>query len=287
MSSGKTSYEFERMRNFIKDVCGIYLSDDKSYLVESKLSGLLAESGMHSFEELYRKIYSSSDQQMIDNMIDMLTTNETFWFRDKYPWQIMEDLLLPFYIDQLRSGKKSRIRIWSAACSSGQEPFSTAMCINNYLEMRNICDIKPEQFDILATDISGSIIQIAGMGRYDGISISRGLDDKYKYRYFKNSGGVWCLDDRIRSMVKFRKFNLQNDFGILGSFDVIFCRNALIYFSDCLKKEVIKKTAASVEQGGVLFIGSSELLTDYEDVYSMEQHGNGIYFKRKGCSVWI
>lgn len=282
MGNGRASKEFIMMQRFIEDKCGIYLGEEKAYLLESRLSKMLAESVFASFEELYAQICTWNDPVRIDDFIDSITVNETFWFRDKTPWLIMEELLLPAYIMELREGKREKVRIWSAASSYGQEPYSIAMCIDHYLMSHCIRDLNLDRFEIHATDISHTVIQMAKTGKYDNISIQRGLEDNYRSAYFKNEGRVWTLNEKIRNAVKFQQFNLINEFASFPKFDTIFFRNVLIYFSDKLKEEMMAKIRASLCPGGALFIGSSELFTDYDANYIMAQYKNGTYFKAKG-----
>lgn len=260
MNAELTPMEYKRLQHLIEEKCGISLGEDKAYLLESRLVGLLAELGLAGFEALSQMIVCNQDRSLIEKVIDAVVTNETFWFRDKSPWNILENILLPGYIRELSEGTRSKVRIWSAACSSGQEPYSIAMCIDRYLARNGIEGLSLTNFEILATDISGSILQMAMEGRYDSISLTRGMDDAYKELYFQNTGRVWTLSERIRRAVSFRRFNLQDDFTGLGSFDVVFLRNVLIYFSEGLKRQVIDKTASVLGKSGVLFIGSSELL---------------------------
>jgi chemotaxis protein methyltransferase CheR len=180
---------------------------------------------------------------------------------------------------ELREGKRDKVRIWSAACSYGQEPYSIAMCIDHYLQCHDIHDLSLSHFEIFATDISRTVLQTAQIGRYDNISIQRGLDDTYRLKYFKNEGRIWSLNDEIRNGVRFQQFNLINEFFPCCKFDIIFFRNVLIYFSDKLKKEMMSKIKASLSPGGILFIGSSELFMDHDLNFSMAQHKNGIYFR--------
>lgn len=281
MHNDLTPMEFKTMQKYIEEKCGILMGEDKAYLMASRLSGLLAESGLSSFEELYRKIVDDNSSDVVQRVIDAVTTNETFWFRDKTPWTIMEEILLPAYIREIRAGKRTGVRIWSAACSSGQEPYSTALCIHNYLKSNDINDITLSNFDILATDISSSILQFAALGRFDNISIMRGLDDKYRDKYFEYKDRAWTINESIKSAVRFHQFNLQRDFLLLGSFDIIFCRNVLIYFSEKLKREVIGKMASILNTEGVLFIGSAELFPGYESEFMSEQYNNGIFYRLK------
>ncbi|MCX7747653.1 MAG: protein-glutamate O-methyltransferase CheR [Clostridia bacterium] len=277
-----SSKEFYLFQKYIEEQCGICIGQDKAYLIESRLSKLLVDSGLPSFEALYQKIRTGRDKSIAEKVVDAITTNETLWFRDKIPWQTMEDLFLPKYIKDLREGKKSEIKIWSAACSTGQEPYSTAMFIDHYLQSNNIKDIRLSQFKILATDISSTVLEVAKMGKYDSISIMRGLHETYKTDYFKNEGRVWHLSENIKAAVQFKQFNLQSSFLFLGKFDMIFCRYVMIYFSDIFKKEVLSKIASALNPGGVMFIGSSELFNDYKENFHMKQHKTGVYYEVKG-----
>lgn len=281
MTSSLSEIEFRLFKTYIKEKCGIDIHDDKAYLVETRLSKLLVDSGMESFEALYNLIMSNRDPYIAEKVIDAITTNETLWFRDQTPWKIMEDIVLPRLIEELRSGKKRKVRIWSAAASTGQEAYSTAICIRNYLEQKRITDIQPEQFEILATDISKTVLEIARKGRYDAISIARGLDPKYKERFFRKEGMVWVLEDAIKNAVRFEHFNLQNSFMFLGKFDIIFCRYVLIYFADTFKQELGKKFFESVEPDGVMFLGASELHHCMDSYFEMAHHANGTYYVRR------
>lgn len=272
---------FLMIQQFIEETCGIELGEEKSYLLESKLVRLLEESSLESFEELYHRICMTKDPEIVSNVIDAITINETFWFRDKSPWHTMEDMLLPVYIKELRNMGRQKVRIWSAACSYGQEPYSIAMCIDNYLKRNGIEDVSISDFEIIATDISRSVLHTAKLGKYDNIAISRGLDESYKLKYFDNEGRAWKLSDEIRKMVHFQQFNLTKDPFSFGQFDIIFCRNVLIYFSERFKKEVYTKITQSIKNNGILFIGSSELLENYNQDFSREQYINGIYFRKK------
>lgn len=274
-----TSKEFIMLQQLIEERCGIFLEEEKAYMLENKLTRMLSEPGFRSLEELYAQICCWNNPELIDSIIDAITVNETFWFRDKTPWLILEDILLPAYIIKIREGELDRVRIWSAACSYGQEPYSIAMCIDHYLKCHDIRDINLDHFEILATDISCTVLRTARMGRYDNISIQRGLDDAYKSEYFRNEGRVWNINNEIRNAVRFQQFNLIKESFPYNKFDIIFLRNVLIYFSDKQKKEVMGKIKYALRPAGSLFIGSSELLTDYDLNLSIVEHKNGVYFK--------
>ena len=281
MSPKLSSNEFTVMKKYIEEKCGILLGEEKAYLIESRLSKLLISSGLSSFSEFYSKIIKQDDKNMAEKVIDAITTNETSWFRDKIPWIILEEVLLPKYIKQIRNGEKSKIRIWCAACSTGQEPYSISMCIDHFLNKNGIKDITFDDFEILATDISSTVLQIAKMGRYDSISIMRGLDQTYKNKYFEIQGRVWLIDEKIKNAVRFKAFNLQNSFLLLGKFDIIFCRYVMIYFSKIFKEEMLRKIAGALEHEGLLFIGSSELLNNKEEYFEKNYYQNNLYYRKR------
>lgn len=270
------------MQKYIEEQCGIQIGEEKIYLIESRLSRLLIESGCTSFDEFYSMISKQKGREISEKIINAITTNETFWFRDKSPWIALEDILLPNFVKEIRAGRQDKVRIWSAACSTGQEPYSTAMCIDRYLSRYGGYDISPSFFEILATDISGTVLDIADMGKYDSISITRGLSSEYRDDYFDNKGRVWRLCESIKERVKFQRFNLQDSFTSLGKFDIVFCRYVMIYFSGGLQKEVLEKIASILNPGGILFLGSSEIFPDYRNHFELVQHKSGVYYRVKG-----
>ncbi|MGK0465201.1 CheR family methyltransferase [Clostridium sp.] len=273
--------EFSEMRKYIEEKCGIIISLEKSYLIESRLSKLLVEFNCNTFEEFYKLIYNSMNDTITEKVIDAITTNETLWFRDKKPWDVLENILMPRYIKMLREDKRKKIRIWSAGCSTGQEPYTIAMIIHNYLEKNNILDIQTSQFEIMATDISGAVISLARVGRYDAISIMRGLPEIYKKKYFVQEGRIYTIKEDIKSMIKFYKFNLQKSFFSFGKFDLIFCRYVTIYFSETLKNDLLQRLANSLEKLGNVFLGSSEIYFDYNVYYERQEKLGAIYYEVK------
>lgn len=276
-----SSEEFSLMKRYIEDKCGILISEDKAYLIESRLSKLLIDFRCNTFEEFYKLIYKSKDEGITERIIDAITTNETLWFRDRKPWDILENVLIPEYVNLLRKNKKGKVRIWSAGCSTGQEPYTVAMIIDNYLSKNNISDVSISQFEIVATDISGSIIELAKSARYDAISIMRGLPEFYKNKYFEKQGRIYILKDSIKKIVKFYKFNLQKSFASLGNFDLICCRYVTIYFSDILKNDILKRIGLALQQSGKLFLGSSEIYFNYNDYYDKKEYMGSVYYEVK------
>ncbi len=281
MNATLTDNEFKLFKKYIEDKCGIEISEGKSYLIETRLYRLLVDSGLSSFEELYNLIMRANDLSLAERVIDAITTNETLWFRDKVPWTILEKVLLPRFVEMLRKGQRRKIRLWSAAASTGQEAYSTAMCIDSWLARNDINDVTLSNFEILATDISHTVIDMARNGRYDAISVMRGLDPVIRDRYFKKEGTVWEIDNRIKSHVKFQQFNLQNNYLLLGKFDIVFCRYVLIYFSDSLKESVFSKLCGVMENDGILFLGSSELYDKTDKCFEMMHVDNAVYYRRR------
>lgn len=282
MNANLSSKEFELFQKYIEQQCGIRLRHDKAYLIESRLSKFLIRFHLQSFEELYILLSEQHQPALAEEIIDAMTTNETFWFRDKTPWQILEDILLPEYIESLRQKKVHKIKIWSAACATGQEPYSTAMCIDHYLKTRHIEDIRLEDFEIIATDISRHVLRLAQLGKFDSISMARGLDAQYRNQYFRQEGRVWILDERIKNSVHFQPFNLQNSFIGLGHFNLIFLRYVAIYFSEAFKQELVRKVTHALVPNGVLLWGNSEVFLNYQDFYQVELHKNAHFYRLRG-----
>ncbi|MBN1981779.1 MAG: protein-glutamate O-methyltransferase CheR [Chitinivibrionales bacterium] len=269
--------EFQLLRNYIEENCGIHIIPEKMYLVETRLTTLMVENGCLSFTELYQKAVNDKNFVLRDKIIDAMTTNETYWFRDITPFKTFEEVLMPEWINEIDAGKRLKIRIWSAASSTGQEPYSLVMVILEL--MKKHPTLKPEHIEILATDISPTVLFLAKSGRYDNIAISRGLPDDLKKKYFQLNGKIWAINEEIKKMVTFKKFNLQEQFLTIGKQDVIFCRNVLIYFSENFKKNILQRLTVLLKPNGYLFLGSAESIMNYSNDYRMQQHGKGLYYK--------
>jgi chemotaxis protein methyltransferase CheR len=282
MQMNLSETQFVLFQTYIQQQCGILIGKDKNYLIESRLTKLLIDSGLRSFDELYTLLAHTRDDSIRDRVIDALTTNETSWFRDRAPWLLLKHKLLPKYIEELRARKVDKIRIWSAAASTGQEAYSIAMTIDRYLRDQMIRDITLDRFEILATDISQTVLDIAVRGRYDSISIMRGLSEDDKTTYFRRDGMVWEIDERIKSVVRFMRFNLQDSYILLGKFQLVFCRYVMIYFSDDLKRDIIGKLSRCLTDQGALMIGASELNTLIDRHFDLIDTEYGLYYLKKG-----
>lgn len=271
--------EFHYIRDYIEDNCGISLTDQKVYLVETRLTTLMAETGCKSFIELCNRAVADGTHRLRDKIIEAMTTNETFWFRDEGPFSILEEVVFKELAAEIQSGKRSRIKIWCAACSTGQEPYSIAMAALEFAKKQH--SLNPEHVEILGTDISSTVVYLAMAGRYDRLAISRGLPETIKNRYFERDGNVWCINTDIKKMVKYEKLNLQESFSRIGKQDIIFCRNVLIYFSNEFKKDVLRRIGGLLGPDGCLFLGASESIINFGSMYQVLRHARGLYYKVK------
>lgn len=271
--------EFERLRDYIKKNCALEVKEDKTYLIESRLSQLVIESGAKSFHDFYLLAQQPQNHSLRDKIIDAITTHETFWFRDDKPWVFFREKLIPDFVSEIRSGKKSKIRIWSAACSTGQEPYSLAMLIDEIAGPQ----IAARNFEIVGTDVSPNTIFNATVGRYNQIEMSRGLTPASSYvkKYFTSSGSVSVINEDIRKRVHFKRYNLQDSFASLGKFDLILCRNVIIYFSDTFKKELMERFRHALVPGGFFMLGASESMLGYSEAFHVKEHKGAIYYQVK------
>jgi chemotaxis protein methyltransferase CheR len=269
--------DFDQFRVFLEKACGILLGDNKQYLVASRLNKLLEQQGIKSLGELVQRIQTQPRSGLREQVVDAMTTNETLWFRDTYPFEVLKNKVLP---DVLKASPNQRLRIWSAACSSGQEPYSLAMSLDEF-ERSNLGQLK-SGVQIVATDLSGLMLNNCKTGEYDSLAIARGLSPDRLQRYFDPKGaGRYAIKAPIRSRVEFRSFNLLDSYAALGKFDVVFCRNVLIYFSAQVKKDILTRIHGTLKRGGYLFLGASEALNGLPDLYQMVQCSPGIIYQAK------
>ncbi|MAF15402.1 MAG: chemotaxis protein [Marinomonas sp.] len=274
-SSGSISPQgYDRFRKYLEKESGISLSDNKQYLVASRLGKLLEREKFTKIEELVTALERSGRvSKLREEVINAMTTNETLWFRDSHPFKILKELILP-------QMDKRPVRIWSAASSTGQEPYSISMILEEYKQLKPGA-LKPGE-KIIATDICTNILQHAKQAEYDSLAIARGLSPDNQNRYFeKLSDSVWKVKPHISSKVEFKHLNLIDSFTTLGKFDVIFCRNVLIYFTAETKLDILKRMHASLNPGGYLFLGGSEALSGLSSMFDIVQCHPGIVYKAK------
>ncbi|MBQ8977563.1 MAG: protein-glutamate O-methyltransferase CheR [Succinivibrionaceae bacterium] len=262
--------------NFLEQQSGIVLGASKQYLIVSRLSPLVSQFNLSSISELIEKAMNVANRQVRLEVIDAMTTNETLWFRDGYPYEMLKETILP---ELAKTHTMSPIKIWSAASSSGQEPYSIAMtCFET-----NIPRLKtPAGVQIVGTDISPTMLSLCKQGMYDYIALNRGLSAERKKMFFtKVSEQCMSVNEEIKRLVNFKLFNLLDHYGSMGKFDVIFCRNVLIYFSPQVKSKIINQLAQSLNPNGYLFLGASESVSGLTDRFDMKRHERGIVFRLK------
>ncbi len=268
-----TNKEFVLFRDFIHDECGIYLADTKKYLVETRLSAIVSEAGCYSFNDFYKLLENPSVARPLKaKVIDAMTTNETLWFRDTKPFRVLSDSLFTTLSGEIKAGSRSKIDIWSAVCSTGQEPYSIAIsALESNLSKSNV--------KILASDISPSALSIAKLGEYDSLAVSRGLSTDFQAKFFAKQGEKWSVNDNVKSMIDFKEFNLKDPpIGIIGPFDIIFLRNVIIYFSTDFKKTLFERIKKLLKPNGCLFLGTGETITSFSsDFEAITEHGATYY----------
>lgn len=272
-----TNLDFELFRDYLEKHSGIMLGDNKQYLVTSRLRKIMESERLQSLAELLRAMQSGPRSGLYQQVIDAMTTNETLWFRDGYPFEVMKNKVLP---ELTQKYPNQRLRIWSAASSSGQEPFSLSMIVDEY-ERSNPGQLRAG-VQIVATDLSVSMLEACKRGEYDALSMGRGLSLERQQRYFeKLDGARWRIKQPVRQRVEFRQLNLLDSYALLGKFDVVFCRNVLIYFSAEVKKDILRRIHATLKPGGYLFLGASEALNGLPELYSMVQCSPGIIYQAR------
>jgi chemotaxis protein methyltransferase CheR len=264
-----TPPDYEYLRKLLKDNSGLDLSADKQYLIESRLLPLSRKCGLPSIGELVQKMKGGS-AAIIAQVVEAMTTNETFFFRDKVPFDHFRDSIMPEIL-QARAGRKS-IRIWCAAGSTGQEPYSLAMCLK---EMSAAA--AGWRIEIIATDLSQEVLEKSKAGIYSQFEVQRGLPIQLLVKYFKQTGEFWQINADIRAMVQHRQLNLLHDFSQLGVFDVIFCRNVLIYFDQDTKINIFNRLAKTMEPDGFLVLGAAETVVGLTDVFKPFPEKRGLY----------
>jgi chemotaxis protein methyltransferase CheR len=264
-----TPPDYEYLRKFLKDHSGLDLSADKHYLIESRLLPLARKSGLGGIGDLVQKLKGGSPA-FVTQVVEAMTTNETFFFRDKVPFDHFRETILPELL-QARANRKS-IRIWCAAGSTGQEPYSLAMCLK---EMG--AALAGWRLEIISTDLSQEVLEKSKAGVYSQFEVQRGLPIQMLVKYFKQIGELWQINADIRAMVQHRQLNLLHDFSQLGVFDVIFCRNVLIYFDQETKVNIFSRLARATESDGFLVLGAAETVVGLTDAFKPFPDRRGLY----------
>lgn len=285
---------FHEFCHFLQERSGITLSPSKAYLVESRLLSLMQAKNINSIDELVLALRQFGSHHLQQEVIERMTTNETFWFRDQYPFEYFVKYLLPGGLSRGSVSPKTfpshtaspfsssispfnpstRLRVWCAACSAGQEPYSLAMLASQNHVSQSI--------ELLATDLSERILDKARQGIYNDLEMARGLQPDYLKRFFHRHGeSHWQVEKSIRDLVQFRRLNLISDQYPVGRWDVIFCRNVLIYFDVEMKRQILLKLHRALAPGGVMFLGASEGIQDMSEYFELINCTPGIAFRAK------
>lgn len=267
--------EYAQFRQFLERSCGILLGDNKNYLIDSRLRKILKENEINSLGELVRAIERPGSSRLKQQVIDAMTTNETLWFRDRHPFEYLQNQLLPEL-----AKRPGDINIWCAACSTGQEPYSISICVEE--SRRKYFSLTNKNVRILATDISTKVLEIAKRGLYEPLALKRGMSDERLDAYFKHDNeGAWEIKPEIKRRVDFRPINLKDSFINIGKFDIVFCRNVLIYFSSDLQKQIITNIHRVLNPGGYLFLGGSETPKGLSDLFEIHYYTPGVVYIKK------
>jgi len=267
-----SAQEYALFTELIEKATGIVIGENKEYLVISRLKNLEICNNVKNYHDLLNAV--TQDMMLKEKIIDAMTTNETSWYRDVRIFNCFEKKILPAFLKT----KINKLRIWSAACSTGQEPYSISMCIQDYVARHSTNNTL---FEIVGTDISKEVLDKAKAGRYEEILTVKGLSELRKNQYFFKKEQQWEISEKIKRRVKFEFINLMNNFSNLGKFDIIFCRNVLIYFSEQVKLDVINRMAKQLNEGGYLILGGSETMANYAELFEMKKIDSAVIYKLK------
>lgn len=262
--------DFEMLATLLKQRSGLMLTNDKAYLLETRLMPVARKHGLKDLDQLCSEVRLKKPQKLIEDITEAMTTNESLFFRDSKPFDQFRQLLLPQLLKSRAATKK--IRIWSAACSSGQEPYSLAMILKEEQAKLN-----GWQIEITATDISDEMLDKAQAGIYTQFEVQRGLPIQMLVKYFKQNGDKWHIEPSLKSLISFKPFNLLDHPRGLGKFDIVFCRNVLIYFDHPTKGEVLSNISDVLAKDGVLYLGGAETVLGVTEKFKPVSNIRGMY----------
>ncbi|MFH1672822.1 MAG: protein-glutamate O-methyltransferase CheR [Pseudomonadota bacterium] len=274
-----TQNEMKLIAKYVASLSGICLDQRKAYLVESRCAPLLEELGCSSYTEFYNKIRSADSSFLNIKLIDAITTKETLFFRDTAPFELLKHKIIPDLIDKKSVANPSGpipIRIWSAACSTGQEVYSIAIILKEL-----VSDLKPYSIRLLGTDISDAAVTQASYGYYNSTQVARGICEAKLRKYFEPDGRGWRIKDEIRGMATFRRQNLMGPFVDIGRFDIILCRNVAIYLAPEDRCTLFDKMADVLAAGGYLIIGASESLPSVKSKFELRNYLRTVFYQLK------
>ena len=273
-----TPAEYDYLRQFLKSRSGLVLSNEKQYLIDSRLLPVARKAGLASIAALVTKLRDPREAQLADAVVEAMTTNESFFFRDKLPFDHLVQKMLPDLIEKRAAAR--RLRIWCAAASTGQEPYSIAMCLK---------EMGPKlagwRVEIVGTDISNEVLDRAKAGSYTQFEVQRGLPIQHLLKYFTQTGDQWTISAELRSMVQWRKFNLLESFASLGQFDIVFCRNVLIYFDQPTKSDILQRISKTMPADGYMVLGAAETVVGLSDAFKPVPDRRGLYSPQRATTV--
>jgi chemotaxis protein methyltransferase CheR len=265
-----TPQDFDYLRQLLRQRSGLVLSAEKQYLAESRLLPLARKHGFAGLSELVARLKAATAAPLGVEVVEAMTTNESFFFRDKVPFEHFRAVIMPALLSA--RAREKRIRIWCTACACGQEPYSLAMSLKDFGAA-----LAGWRVEILATDISNEVLEKAKAGIYSQFEVQRGLPIQSLVRFFNQVGETWQIAPEIRAMVQFRQLNLLHDFASLGIFDLVFCRNVLIYFDQDTKTAVLDRMARQMPADGFLVLGAAETVVGLTDAFKPMGDQRGLY----------
>jgi len=277
---------FNDIRKVVHDLCGVVINDDKQYLVVARLEPLLKRNGIASYESLVQRLKQQNTLRLQEQIVEAITTQETSFNRDGHPFEELRRSILPEIASRLLERRArarlpySHARIWCAAVATGQECYSVAMAVLDFLASRPGIGLNPEDFPILASDISSKALATAREGRYSSLELARGMPADQRARFFHPDGDRWVVDDSIRRTIEFRQLNLVQPLPHLGTFDLILCRNLLIYLDEATRRRLCRVLHQALNPGGILMIGAAESIYGVTEAFSTERSGTTVVHRK-------
>lgn len=272
-----SDHELKLFCKYVYELCGIVLDESKGYLLESRLGPVLKAWQCATYNELYTKAKQDTSHAIASQIVDAISTNETSFFRDVSPFDLLKYKLVPEHFDAVKQSAnhgRPPLRIWSAACATGQEVYSLAIALKELLG-----DLSAYHVNIVGTDISDTAIAQASSGRYNQVEMARGLSQHHARQYFDADGSCWRIKDELRALATFRKLNLLQSFRGVGKFDIILCRNVAIYFRPEDRTALFDRLAAQLNPHGVLLVGSTESLIGVSQRYEVNRYQNAVFYR--------
>lgn len=264
--------DFDLYKDLLKEKSGLTLTPDKSYLLDSRLTPVAKKHGFASIEVMTIALRGVPKSDLVKDIVEAMTTNETSFFRDMKPFDQFRDIVIPHLLKT--RGMTKRVRIWCAASSTGQEPYSLAMLLKE-----ESAKLPGWNFEIIATDIDTNVLETAKKAEYSQFEVQRGLPIQMLMKYFEQKGDRWCLKNEIKNMVQYKYFNLLDPMTALGKFDIIFCRNVLIYFDRDMKKKILENMTPLLPEDGFVFLGGAETVLGITEAFKLMDNTRGVYIK--------